>query len=1067
MARGKRNNSALFPARPALKFDQKLVLNQWLLGLFEVGSFDELAQTLKNPALEGVTEDNVSRFHLALVNRTVDRRELTKDVLLGYDNNIVRHTQVINQRRAEPIRWKYFQYLGLLFTEIYLDRYFRNAEQLLADINEHVAQFDKQVEACDKIDPYELDDLNKLAFWQATGSGKTLLMHVNIRQYQHYLAMHARQKEINRIILLTPNEGLSLQHLGEFRAAGIDAELFDKDKPSLFAGKSVEIIDIHKLRQETGEKTVAIESFEGNNLVLVDEGHRGAAGEDWMDKRNQLCESGFSFEYSATFGQAVRAAGGEKRKTLEQIYAKCILFDYSYKYFYKDGFGKEYAILNLANDGQDDTRQLYLAACLLAFYQQQKLFADQNAQLKPFLLEKPLWIFVGGTVTKSLGKQEASDIVSVLLFLAEFLNDRTASTRRIKKLLSAKQDLLDERGKEIFQDSFDYLRRLALDSDAMFNDIIKVVFNASARAKLHVDLLKGSEGELALKLGDAEPFGVINVGDAAKLHKLCAEHESLVTTEQEFSGSLFSGINDNDSSINLLIGSKKFTEGWNSWRVATMGLMNIGKNEGSQIIQLFGRGVRLKGHGMSLKRSRYAVSKPERPKHIETVETLNVFGIRADYMQQFRQYLEEEGLPTDRDKQYISLPIKENLPKGRTLKTVGLPDNMDYKRNAPNPTLDPAHEYLRKHPVMLDWYPRIQAMKAQGLAVAVDEAEKHLGRLGSQQTAFMDFERIYSEMVDFKNERAWFNLNLPRQKVRELLAATDWYLLWIPKDQLDFTGFDCVRRWEEIAIALLKKYVERYYKHQKATWENDRLIYRDVSLADIEEEYRCEFDADAVEIAEELKELKEAIEKGRLADIVLKSDRMKYVGPIVFDRHLYHPLIHLKSSVIRVSPVALEPSERDFVLDLQAFCNANQDFFKNRELYLLRNESRRGVGFFDDGGFYPDFILWLVDDGKQHVTFVDPHGLRFAEGKNDRKIQFFKTIKSIEARLADPKIVLNSFIVSPTRYNEIKWIGDGEGMTKDQFGEMNVLFQYDDKDTYISKLLLRTMADSSSNMIAL
>lgn len=34
-----------------------------------------------------------------------------------------------------------------------------------------------------------------------------------------------------------------------------------------------------------------------------------------------------------------------------------------------------------------------------------------------------------------------------------------------------------------------------------------------------------------------------------------------------------------------------------------MGLMNVGRTEGSEIIQLFGRGVRLKGHGSSLKRS--------------------------------------------------------------------------------------------------------------------------------------------------------------------------------------------------------------------------------------------------------------------------------------------------------------------------------------------------------------------------------------------------------------------------------------------------------------------------------
>ena len=81
---------------------------------------------------------------------------------------------------------------------------------------------------------------------------------------------------------------------------------------------------------------------------------------------------------------------------------------------------------------------------------------------------------------------------------------------------------------------------------------------------------------------------MINVGDSDKLLRLCAELE---TGETAFGESLFDNINRPDSCINLLIGSKKFTEGWDSPRVATMGLLNVGRREGSQIIQLFGRGV--------------------------------------------------------------------------------------------------------------------------------------------------------------------------------------------------------------------------------------------------------------------------------------------------------------------------------------------------------------------------------------------------------------------------------------------------------------------------------------------
>ena len=165
--------------------------------------------------------------------------------------------------------------------------------------------------------------LNKLAFWMATGSGKTLLMHANILQYQFYLDKHGRQRDLNRILLLTPNEGLSQQHKKEFDAAGIQAEMFQKDGGKLFAGKSVEIIEVTLLRDEAGDKTVAFDAFEGNNLVLVDEGHRGASGGTagtWMRARNALCEKGFSFEYSATFQQAITG-----NRELTDLYAKNIL----------------------------------------------------------------------------------------------------------------------------------------------------------------------------------------------------------------------------------------------------------------------------------------------------------------------------------------------------------------------------------------------------------------------------------------------------------------------------------------------------------------------------------------------------------------------------------------------------------------------------------------------------------------------------------------------------------------------------------------------------------------------
>lgn len=300
--------------RPQVPFAYKLALNQWLLSLFNVKRFEDLAEHLRNEALEGLDENNVHHFHHALTAQLFNLTHLPTDLLLEYDQNIVRHRQRLNEwrmtRGEEPIVWKYFQYLTLLFTEIYLDRYFRDPKALLAALNAQVAIYNADKTEADQIVLFDeaaeaWPQLNKLAYWSATGSGKTLLMHANILQYQRTLEKHGRGRELNRTLLLTPNEGLSQQHLREFEAAGIDAELFNKDGRGLFTGHAVEILEITKLREDMGEKTIAIDAFEGNNLVLVDEGHRGASGGEegaWMDARKRLCENGFSFEYSATFG---------------------------------------------------------------------------------------------------------------------------------------------------------------------------------------------------------------------------------------------------------------------------------------------------------------------------------------------------------------------------------------------------------------------------------------------------------------------------------------------------------------------------------------------------------------------------------------------------------------------------------------------------------------------------------------------------------------------------------------------------------------------------------------------
>src|SRR5690606_209118 len=108
--------------------------------------------------------------------------------LRRYDLNIVRFWQGITAERSKQegheLQMKYFQYLSLLFTEIYLDWYFNRRQALLDGLNEEMAGY-REEPGAEPFRDFVVDDLNKVAFWNATGSGKTLLLHVNIKQYLH------------------------------------------------------------------------------------------------------------------------------------------------------------------------------------------------------------------------------------------------------------------------------------------------------------------------------------------------------------------------------------------------------------------------------------------------------------------------------------------------------------------------------------------------------------------------------------------------------------------------------------------------------------------------------------------------------------------------------------------------------------------------------------------------------------------------------------------------------------------------------------------------------------------
>jgi len=1064
-------------------FKDKLILNQWLISLFGIDPlhdhivngkkmrpFHKLADMIIGSKIEGLDKDNLHYFYKNLFDMfgASSTTTITKEQLLNYEENIVSHTQKINEKRDRPITWKYYQWLNLLFVEIYLDLYFHDRQKLLKGLNEYILRYNAHYPEYADISPYTDDDLNKICFQNATGSGKTLLMHINFFQFKHYAKVSGNTRDISRSILITPNERLSKQHIDEFSISGISASIFvekEKTGPLAFANSNlgiIDVIEITKLADTDGPNTIAARSLGDNNLLFVDEGHRGMSGKEegaWFKRRADLCARGFTFEYSATFQQAVAAS---KSDEFENSYTKNVIFDYSYRWFYEDGFGKDYQILNLPKSFKE-VQNTYFIACLLKFYQQLRVFEEKRSEFAPFNIEKPLWVFVGSTVTKAKGGVKddeivATDVALIIQFISDFLSDHKTAKSEIKKILTGKgQDtgLLDADGNDIFHGSFSFLNKKISSGesmDAIYKDIMARIFNNQSGGRLNLCRVKGDSGEVALKIGDGEElFGLINVGDAAGLCNHCEEVcKNINVTESEFNQSMFNSIKDSNSPVNLLIGSKKFIEGWDCWRVSTMGLMHVGKSEGSQIIQLFGRGVRLKGYNWSLKRSGYT-NIVNKPNDINELELLNVFGIEADFMEKFRDYLKDEGLPGNEKRQTFSVPLnitydidkKLKMLKPRIKKSDG--KEYDFKKDGPIPNFGEVPAYLVHNKIESDWYPRIQTIKSinKNAVGLKDEAT-----LKSEVLEWLDYDELYFELEHYKRERSWHNFNISKNNIKGLLSNSSWYKLLLPRFRLELNHFNDINLIQQVSLELLKRYCDKYYNYCKREFIEPRLELRELGINDeiLPDEKEYQFVIDNCEsalinnIQEMIKEVPNTKDK-----LIQCTD----LFGINFSKHLYQPLFHMRrGGKIAIMPISLNESEYQFIADLKDWCDKNEKNIKKNklELFLLRNISRKGVGFFEAGNFYPDFILWILYGDKQYISFIDPHGLRH-EGPASEKINLHLHIKEIEKRLNDPNAILNSFILSWTKHPELNW-----GMTKDEYEKRHVLFMNDNKDEYIDKI---------------
>lgn len=1055
------------PPPTLFQLESQLMLLGWANRQFGFESNQELLDKLKSTS-EGYDSDGRSRVARTLVDG--DRCMVPEGDLARYDDNVRRHLDTINAGRREPITLRYFQQLAALYAELFLDRRATAPEALAREIHDYVRERVHSQFSNYPIRGIEPDDLNKLAFWMATGSGKTLIMHVNYMQYMHY----SSGEHLDNIILITPNEGLSAQHMAEMTASGIPSARFGDT--GLLAGHSrtVRVTEITKLvEKKTGKGTgvsIEVDALGDRNLVSVDEGHRGASGETWRTVRDAVAARGFTFEYSATFGQALAAARDTK---LIGDYGKSIVFDYSYRYFHRDGFGKDFSVLNVSGRGDPapEHTDMLLLGNLLSFYEQIRAYRENAVDLRPYNLERPLWVFVGGSVNAVYRRKrrDTSDVLEVQLFLHRVLSDPGWARDVIARVLRGESGLRVSWNVDLFEGRFGDLAKSGDSPEQLYADILRTVFHTDGPGGLRLCDIRGAPGELGLKaVGSDHYFGLTYIGDTGNFKKLAQNTDTGIIMEDDaVGGSMFDRVNETDATVNVLIGAKKFVEGWNSWRVSNMGLMNVGRAEGSEIIQLFGRGVRLKGKGMSLKRS--SPRDGPHPKNIGRLETLNIFAVRADYMEKFRQYLEREGLEA-RDPVPLEVPVRANEDfLGRGLMVPALPDGSDFEADA-NFALRPdtvGRVRIDRATRASSWESGTSGQRAtEGTAAP----ERSAGEL---PLALVDWEKAYLDLMEHRRVKGMRPMAVPRpDALRSFVRDAHVTVL---ADEHVFAPRDWHDREDLQAIVntALRRCADRCWHRERRRWESERMNYREVEDTDpnlllnvdpVEEatpdgerkaHYVVSVPHGDVALRDSIKELIEQQAK-------LYEQELGALARIYFDRHLYQPLlVESSNEEVRISPPPLNRSEARFVSDLR-------DFWKDRgsalhpdtELFLLRNQGRgRGVGFSLEGtGFYPDFILWMISGDRQRVVFVEPHGMVHAKSyEEDEKARLHERLPGLAEGIVrrsgvGGRVSLDCYIVSATSHAELKpKYGDGKWEPED-FARRHILFP-DGGGRYIERLL--------------
>ena len=224
----------------------------------------------------------------------------------------------------------------------------------------------------------------------------------------------------------------------------------------------------------------------------------------------------------------------------------------------------------------------------------------------------------------------------------------------------------------------------------------------------------------------------------------------------------------------------------------------------------------MKGYEGCLKRSRKLDAGVKIPKHIELLETLTIFGVKAQYMEDFKSYLEQEGTPSSDTVHEFRLPVisRFNEVKNKKLHVIKVKDGANFKQQASRLIMDKPDQgflrYLLKSKTVIDCRSKIQSIDSTFSFKIETTPEEHV--LPAEILPILDMQRIFEELQQYKSEKRYFNISIVTDKLLEILQTDGWYVLLIPKHHLEINTLAKLDAATDYAIMALKSYMDKFFK---------------------------------------------------------------------------------------------------------------------------------------------------------------------------------------------------------------------------------------------------------------